>query len=267
MIRWYAGAMAAVGLGLTALPSIVQAFTGYMSPPRYELRARPGEVLREVVTLGNDDTKPTDFEVMTADWTLDASGSPQFQSDVLAPGSCREWVRIERRRVMMPARGERRFRFEVHVPSDAQPMLCRFALLVSNALPQSVVELPNIRLPVQGRLGLIVYVAVGDVKPELSLLQISASDPATAGSAIVAEVRNSGKAQGRFVGILNGTDAKGQRLEFTVANSVILPGETRRIAISPPEAKGQPMAVERPLRLQGNLEWEGGKIPVDVTVR
>jgi fimbrial chaperone protein len=252
-------------LGLIVAPMTASGFAGYLSPARFELNVKPGEVVREAVTLGNDDTSPVDFEVVTADWTLSAEGSPQFQIDTLAPGSCREWVRVERRRVAMPARGERRFRFEVHVPADAKPQLCRFALLISNATPQASIQLPNIQVPVQGRIGLIVYVGVGNVKPVLSLAGIEHA-MFQGRPSLIATIRNSGELQGRLEGVLRGTDKTGRALEFTVSNSVILPGETRSIAIFPPEKDGKPIPYERPLRLQGDMEWAGGKIPVDVSV-
>ncbi len=45
-------------------------------------------------------------------------------------------------------------------------------------------------------------------------------------------VRNSGTAHGRLTGFLSGTDAAGNKLEFTPSTLPILPGETRGIPLT-----------------------------------
>lgn len=234
-------------------------FAGYLSPPRVEINAKAGDVLREVMIVGNEDAAPATFDVQSADWSLDALGVPTFQIETLAPGSCRDWLKLERRQLNLAARSERRFRFEIHVPPTAQPGLCRFAILVSSAAPASTVELPNLRLPVQGRLALIAYVMVGDIKPALALVKVS-HELFQGKSTPVLVIRNTGMAQGRLEGSLQGVDARGQALEFTVANSVILPGEERTIPLWVNELAGKPLEYSRPLTLKGSLDWSGGKI-------
>jgi hypothetical protein len=251
-------------IGLIA-PSPSEGFAGYLSPPRLELSAKPGDVLREVVTIGNEDVVPAAFDVQSADWSLDALGTPHFEIATLAPGSCREWVRLERRRLDVGARSERRFRFEVHIPAEAKAQLCRFAILVSSGTQSGAVELSSIRLPVQGRIALIVYVALGDLKPALAPIRYGHESFQGRATPVVV-IKNSGTAQGRLEGSLDGVDAAGKRLEFVVSNSVILPGETRTLPIWASEVDGKPPVYQRPLKLTGTLEWSGGKVPVNTTI-
>jgi len=66
--------------------------------------------------------------------------------------------------------------------------------------------------------------------------------------------------------VLEGTDAAGKRVEFSVSTFPILAGETRAIPIWPadePGPGGKPPVWSPPLRLKGDIEWPGGKYRVD----
>lgn len=238
-----------------------------VSPARFELKARPGEKIAQIIEIGNDGVIADEFLVSTADWKLNNQGGVEY-SDSLQPGSCRPWVRIERQKVKMAPRALRKFRFEVHVPADAQAQECRFALLVEKApdnLPQ--VSAGTIQFPLQGRIGVIVYVAIGDVKPQLQLRSVGVVQM-NGSPTLAATFFNAGSAHGRPEGILEGTDSGGKRLEFTVSPFPILPGETRSVAIWPQEeASGKPPVFAYPLRLRGNIEWVGGKQAIDTTIK
>jgi hypothetical protein len=257
----FAFALAAIAVAGEAL-----AFAGVVVPARFELKARPGQVVASVLEIGNDAVTADEFSVRTADWELSRQGGVVFNDGALAAGSCRPWVRIERRTVQLPPRSTRRFRFEVHVPPDAPPVECRFALVIqstSEKLPE--VRSGNIVIPVQGRIGVVVYVAVGDVAPKLEIRGVELGEQN--GTLVpLATVHNSGTAHGRIEGVLQGTDAAGRGVEFSVSTFPILAGETRSIPIWPAEAPGpgsKSPAWTPPLRLRGDIEWPGGKYRVD----
>jgi len=124
-------------LGL--LPSVLlcaaahaQGFAAQVSPPRFELVARPGKTVRNVIEVSNRSTTPGRYLVHTADWTLSADFTVNFHDD-LQPGSCRPWVAIERPEVVVPGNGILRYRFEVSVPADAPAGECRFAVMIEGA--------------------------------------------------------------------------------------------------------------------------------------
>lgn len=253
-------AIAALLLASDAMP-----FAGLVSPPRFELHAKPGEVLHEVLEIGNDAAVPDEYSVATADWRLNAKGGVEFL-EPLQPGSCRPWVRVERHTVQMQPRAVRKYRFEVHVPAGIAPQECRFAILVQKSTEESAINAGNIQFPLQGRIGVIVYVGVGDVAPRLELRGVDLAEfngrltPA-------ATFHNSGTSHGRPEGVLEGRDASGKSYEFVVSPFPILPGETRAVALWPqaaPDQKTPPLAY--PLRLQGTIEWEGGKQHIDATL-
>lgn len=221
-------------------------------------------MLRHVLEIGNDDAQADEYAVQTADWSLTAAGGVAFHVDQLQPGSCRPWVRIERHRVALAPRTTRRFRFEVHVPADAAEGECRFALMIQstrNTLPE--IRTGNVAFPVQGRLGVIVYVAVGEGRPALRIEGLRLEQLNDRLTPSVA-ARNLGNAHGRLEGVLEGVDAGGRRLEFTVSTLPILAGESRVVPIWPADdAAGAPSQWSAPLRLRGTIEWSGGKYAVD----
>ncbi len=242
-------------------------FAATVSPPRFELFAKPGEILRESVEISNADTATATFNMRTADWELTEDGNVTIHPPELQPGSCRGWARIERHKIKLLAESERKFRFEIHVPEDAQAGECRVALLLEGTAEEEVLAgTEEIRFPVQGRIAIIVYVVVGDARPEMNLQELG-METVNSQQIPVVVLENNGKAHGRPSGILEGTDAVGNRLEFTVSPSPVLPGQTRRIPIWP--AKSNRVGIQDiilPLQLSGTIEWEGGKQKIDESV-
>lgn len=251
---------------LAGVPAAAQ-FAAFVLPARFELKAKPGDKLAEVMEIGNDETGAQEYRIRTADWSLRPDGAVDFRTDTLAPDSCRPWVAIERHLVKLSGKSKRRYRFEVQVPKDAPETLCRFALLIESADDASTVAPQgSIQLPIQGRIGIIVYVRVGNVVPDLKLEKLDLVN-VNGKPTPVAYFRNGGRAHGRPEGTLTGTDAKGKSFDFTVAPLPILPGETRAVPIWPQdEPDGKPAVVAYPVRLKGTVEWEGGKQPVDTSL-
>ena len=263
---WRHSRIALAALAALFAASDVAPFAGLVSPPRFELKAKPGDVVHQVLEIGNDTSVADTFAVSTAEWRLNEKGGVEF-GEPLQQGSCRPWVRIERRTVQMQPRGVRKFRFEVHVPPDAPAQECRFAIMVEKAaenMPE--ITAGNITFPLQGRIGVIVYVAVGEVVPKLELREVSLKDfngrltPA-------ATFHNAGTSHGRPEGVLEGRDASGKSFEFVVSPFPILPGETRAVALWAQEEPGKKAPeIRYPLRLRGTIEWDGGKQNIDSTL-
>jgi hypothetical protein len=236
-------------------------------PARFELKAKPGEKLSEVLEIGNDEATPAEYRIRTSDWALRSDGGVDFITDTLAPGSCRPWVAIERQLIKLSPKAKRRYRFEIQVPADAKEGLCRFAMLVESADPSAAVTpATGIQLPIQGRIGVIVYVRIGNVVPDLKLERLEVTN-VNGRPTPVAWFRNNGKAHGRPEGTLTGSDANGRSFDFTVAPLPILPGELRPIPIWPQDdPDGKTPALAYPVRLKGVVEWEGGKQNVDASL-
>ena len=257
-----------LGAGLIALfvapAALAAAFSAVVGPPRFELKSKPGSIVRETLEIVNDSNDYGNYSMRTADWELATDGTVVFREE-LAAGSCRSWVRLERRDVRLAPRGQRRFRFEVHVPADAGHVQCRFAVLVEGK--DDVIPSTGVALPMQGRIAVIVYVTVGDAKPALELKTIDVG--VVNGRRLpLARFENTGTAHGRPEGTLEARDASGKLMEFTVAPSPILPGRTQAVVLWPADAPdGKTPEFTYPLRLKGKIEWQGGSREVDLVVR
>jgi hypothetical protein len=267
--RWWtggAGSTAFAGIVLAVVAAGVQAqgFSASVSPPRVELQAQPGQTVRQVLDIQQASVQPGRFRLYTNDWTYGADNAVSFANE-LAPGSCRPWVALERRELTVPGNGRHRFRLEVTVPADAPAGECRFAVMVEG-LDTYTAQAGAISLPVTGRIGVIFYVAVGDAKAHLSVAAQRVPASVNAAPPLALEVRNSGNATGRLDGVISGTDAAGQRLDFAPANGPILPGQTRAIALTALAEPGKPAPTWRlPLTLRGTLEAGAQRLPVELT--
>jgi hypothetical protein len=179
----------------------------------------------------------------------------------LAPGSCRPWVALERRELSVAPNARYRFRFEISPPADAPPRECRFAVMIEG-LDTTKVAQGVFTFPVTGRIGVIVYAAVGDVSPKLAVTNPRVAET-RAGRLPVVEVANTGSATGRLEGYLNAKDADGREFEITPDPSPILPGATRTIPLVPVTEEGRPPPIRYPLTVKGNLEWGKSRQSLD----
>jgi hypothetical protein len=243
-------------------PALAQGFAAYVSPPRVVAQAEAGQTLRQVIEIQHVSRQPGSYRFYTNDWALQADQSVVF-SDALAPDSCRPWVAIERRELNLDAGARYRYRLEVTPPAGTPARECRFALMVEG-LDSARVQ-GAFSFPVGGRIGVIVYVAVGDATPLLSLAGTRVAS-INGKPTPVLDVRNSGTAHGRLEGYVNAVDAEGQRLELAPADGPILPGETRQVALVPVVDNGKPAPTIRyPLAVKGNLEWGKSLLALDVS--
>jgi len=246
--------------GLAASGVANAQFSAQIMPPRFEDGVRPGQVYREVVEISNIAPTAARMTVSTADWTLSADGGVQFQKS-LADGSCRPWTALEATEVQVPGNGKRRFRFEVRVPADAPSQQCRFAILFEGD-PTAV---PGMVVPVAGRIGIIVYLDVGDAQARLRVVGNGVID-VDGRQVPMLRVENTGNAHGRLDGFLEGTDPEGERWTLAPAGHPILPGMTRDIPLVPLVNDNAPVALKFPMRVRGKLEWRGQGLDVDATV-
>ncbi len=233
-------------------PHALAQFALAVSPPRLELSGKPGQTLRQVIELSQADVRAGSYKLRTADWTLRPDASVEF-SDALLPGSCRPWVAIERHEVTVTPGRPYRFRFEITPPADAPATECRFAILIEGK--EQAVD-PRLPIGLSARIGVIVYLAIGDVQPVLTVVGSAAGSINRQGQPVLT-IRNEGNAHGRVAGFLSGTDASGTALEFSPGSTPIMPGETRDIALaaSRPGSPDAQVDVKFPVTVRGKLEW------------
>jgi hypothetical protein len=227
-------------------------FAAVVSPPRFELKGKGGTTVRQVFELTNTSPQLAKYRVHTADFTLGEDYGVAFQ-EALQPGSCRPWVAIERPEVNLPGGGTIRYRFEMRVPPDAPPGECRFAILIESDDP-AIAQAGAVRLPITGRIGIIVYLVVGDAKPQIEIF--GPSVVTLNGQKVPAlRVHNTGTAHTRMSGFLSGVDAKGVKYDYNPSTLPILPGETRQVFLMPSTPGNDHPTLNFPVTVQGTLEW------------
>ncbi len=252
-------ALALIGSPIHAL---AQGFAAYITPPRFEVQVAPGQTLRQVVEIQHVGQQKGNYRIYTNDWSFKADSSVDF-TDALAADSCRPWVAVERRELTIEPGARYRYRFEISPPPGTPARECRFALMVEG-LEAARVE-GSVNFPVGGRIAVIVYARIGDAAPQLEIVKTSVVQVDGKPVAVV-DVRNRGNAHGRVEGFVNGVDASGARFEMAPADLPILPGETRRIAITPLAEDGKPTPdVRFPLAVKGSLEWGKNRLPLDTS--
>jgi fimbrial chaperone protein len=252
MMRRILLALLCISVSAFAAPVQAQGFAALVSPPRFELTTKPGKLLRAVMAVSNRSTTSAKYLIHTADWTLGPDLSVNFY-DALQPGSCRPWVAIERPEVEVPGGATLRYRFEVSVPADAPAGECRFAIMIEGDKP-AIAQSKGLSVPISGRIGVIVYVAIGDAAPEMEILgpkitQLNGQQVPTL------RVHNSGNAHARMSGFLTGKDAKGVSYDFTPATAPILPHEEREIFLTPSTPTNEHPTLTFPVTVKGTLEW------------
>ena len=120
----------------------------------------------------------------------------------------------------------------------------------------------SVRIPINGQIGVIVYVTLTGAVPELTITRTGVA-PLDGRMLPTLYVSNTGRAHGRLAGFLSGTDASGRSLEFTPSGLPIMPGETRAIALGVAGDDRAPVEIAYPITIRGNLEWGGRSTPLD----
>lgn len=258
-MRRTVAALLALSLLLLASGAAAQGFAAQVLPPRFEDRVEPGGVFRNVIEVQNASAAQARFNVRTADWVLDGNGEAIFEY-ALQPGSCRPWVGLEAGEILLEGNGRKRFRFEVAVPPGTPSQQCRFAIMIEGQ-PQ-----PNASgILVSGRIGIIVYLNIGDAAAHLSIAG-TAVDTVEGAQVPVLSIANDGNAHGRLEGFVQATDAQGKRTTLVPSMLPIMPGTTRAIPLFPvPEPDGSLPALSFPVRLKGELQWDRQRIPLEAT--
>ena len=133
--------------------------------------------------------------------------------------------------------------------------------MVEGAEP-SIAHSQGLDVPVTGRIGVIVYVTIGNGAPNLELL--GPKVVTLNGQRIPAlRVHNAGNAHGRMGGFLRGTDARGVAYDFTPSDFPILPGEQREVFLTPSNGTDEHPTLSFPVTVKGTLEWADQKTKLD----
>lgn len=237
-----------------------------VSPSRFELSGKGSERTGQSLTIHNVGATATEVSVRTLDWTFSEDGMVAYHDELLS-GSCRPWITLERKTIKINARSRAQFRFQFDIPADAPRGECRAMLAFEGMEPahQAFIQSggASLSLPVSGRIGVAIYLAVNGAEPQISLQQIGVKT--VQGKRVpVVTVMNTGDAHGRLDGSLDAIDAQGLEVELVPDSSPILPGQTRMLELQPRTEPGQqPRTLTLPAQAKGTLDWERGSFKIN----
>jgi P pilus assembly chaperone PapD len=248
-IKWWAASM----IAMCSMGSVWAQFALAVSPPRFELAAKPGDTIRQVLDLSNSESIAGEYAIKTVDWIFEKDASVTLVDDLI-PNSCRPWVAIERKSVVVGANQNYRYRFEVRIPENAKEGECRFAIAIQGK--EQTVKNKNMPIPISARMAVIVYVSILDAKPKLSLVGHQLKE---VGGLLVPVIRlkNEGNAHGRLDGVIAAVDANRIELEVVPSSTPIMPGEIREVALTATRygSPDKAVAPKSPFVLNGFFEF------------
>lgn len=256
----------ACGFLVVGGPTLAASFGAGVSPTKFELRAKPGAVLRDTVTILNANDEPAEYSLRTADWHLNDVQGVEYFEDQLLENSCRPWVRLERKSLQIPPGIQKRYRFEIHVPEDAPAGLCKFAILIAPGETEiaRLGDNREIRFPVVGRYAVTVYITIGNAESDIEYLGLGERRVGQHRLPTV-ELRNTGTTYDRAFGQVTATDATGKRHRLVASTFPILPGRTEGILLAleqDPQRSGVTL-LDYPLQLKGRIEVGGLTIKIE----
>ena len=213
-----------------------------VSPVRAELRLAPGQnytgLIRVDVTTPAQEAgtaAPQDGEafsviVYAQDWFLPLEGPPVYLAPGSTSASCASWVATNPTQFGLRPGESQWLRYTISVPEETIGE--HWTVLFVDAYPLLSSE-QRPAVTVHARIGVMIYVAVGDALGELQILDFYAG-PSTA----VLTLANTGTAHLRVQGTISLAPSAGEPTTLPVPETVILPGEhnLRRVQVALTEA-------------------------------
>lgn len=248
--------------------SIAAPFAAGISPPRFEFNAKPGQVIRDTLVILNASEQFADYKFHTADWELNENSGVTYVEDTMAANSCRPWVKLEREIVRVRAGGQKKYRFEVHVPENAEKGLCKFGIIIEPGEKKTAQAGENIKFPVVGRYAVIVYVTIGEAKANVKLLGITTRLENTL-TLPALKLNNTGDTHGRPYGAIEATNPDGKKNTLIISDFPILPGRIEVLSLHPDYKNNtNKIILSYPLKLKGRIEFQNGSsIDINETVK
>ncbi len=221
-----------------------------ISPVRWEAEGKPGETLRNVVTLTSGTRAIQKVSVGVGDWTLSDDGAPVFADAGRMPDSAASWIRFRPKEFSVYPRQKQTVRISIQVPNETPSGSYRVALFFEP--PKEADQKGKsgaATVFIRGRLALPIYVTVGDARPEGKILDVAWKTLKGKSPLPALKVQNTGNAHLRMNGFFSARGVSGTRFEGIVAGLPLLPGQIRWI----------------PLEFRGEMPPEGSDL--DLTLR
>lgn len=218
-------------ISLSFAPETYGGFSLGISPVRWEAEGRPGDTLRNVVTL-NSGTRAIQKVVISAGyWTLNEAGVPVFDRPDTMPDSAASWVRFHPQEVTVYPRQRKTVRISIRIPEETPSGSYLVALFFQPPAEEQAGESGAATVFIRGRLALPIYVRVGDARPDGKILEAAWKTLDGKGQLPALKVNNQGNAHLRMNGFFSAHSSAGAKFEGIVPGLPLLPGQSRWIPL------------------------------------
>ena len=103
---------------LSFTPKVYSGFSLGISPVRWEAEGKPGDTLRNVVTLTSGTRTSQKVDISAGYWTLIEAGAPVFESHGTMPNSAASWVRCHPQEDTEYPRQRKTVRISIQIPDE-----------------------------------------------------------------------------------------------------------------------------------------------------
>lgn len=228
-----------------------------VTPLRVELTLKPGDAHTQAVTLTNEGSAPVRVRARQRDWFVSRDGTPQFDAPVPEPElpfMATNWLRVAPPEQVIQPGQQGIVRFTTTVPAGTTDAGYRAAILMEFAPATGDPVIKRRSVQFRSRVATLVYVAVGRPPVSIEMIDLGSRISQDQPSAIVATLRNSGRAGARTTGTVVIRDAGGQMVRtLNIPNVPVLPMSDREVSI-PTAAEGQEKLPPGEYRIEVRLD-------------
>ncbi len=245
-------------IGLTLLSGLIfagQASAVFITPANLDFTAKPGDVIRGKLKVGNSETTPHQLNVFVSDYIINPETGIRKFIDDSAPRGLKDWIELDAKSPIADPDEKVDFNYKITVPESAAPGTYMSAFLASATIPANDDE--GSRVGVAGRVVSLISLTIeGDYNEELSLKSFKLNKKKFLQGNIVfnVEVKNLGDVKTVPFGQITIYDGNGDLVEgvyaitnefegkevvidrkdeipVNVSKSVVMPGTTHTIDV------------------------------------
>lgn len=139
-----------------------------ISPPIYEVKVNPGQMISSSIKLTNNSDHPLSLVVTTHDFVVrDQSGTPEIIADKSNPYSASSWITTDNSQVVLSPKESREIIYNLVVPQNASPG-GHYVVFVAEAKDEPVLLGSNAN--VASSIGSLLYITVtGNIKEQAKI--------------------------------------------------------------------------------------------------
>lgn len=203
-----------------------------VTPLRLELKAAPGGITTQSITVSNTGKDAVRVRAVISDWHLSRDGSPQFVGAADPKYSASGWMRVAPPEIVVDAGKEAAVRFTLSVPAGVSPAGYRTSVLFEFS-PVNASPIPKPReVAFRSRIATLIYANVGEPPAAVELTDLRTRALPDQPTQIIAILKNAGQRTVRTRGTLTMYDRTNAVIgQTTVPDVPLLPESEREVAI------------------------------------